>query len=433
MTALHLLSLICTALLLQVAVGVGVMLWRRRALLAAQEPEPLPQRVDAPQGLSAAGAWPGWREFRVTRRQFEDEAKTQCSFHLQPLDGAPLPAFRPGQYLSFALQLARPADVAAGAAVGAAAEAATRAEFRLTRCYSLSDRPDPAEYRITVKRVPPPLGQETLPPGLSSTHFHDDVQVGAVLQVKAPAGHFYIDPDALVPAILIAGGIGITPMMSMLRWCVAQQPERMVLLFYGVRSSADHAFKQTLEALAQAHPAFKLHVVYSRPEPDDELGQDYQHRGYIDLPLLRMHLPPGRNQFYVCGPPPMMKSLVPALREWGVSKEDLHFEAFGPASMRPVSPMTNEPLSAASIALDIKFTRSGRSLLWDGGDANLLDFAERHGVAVDSGCRSGSCGTCATKLLGGTVDYAELPDYDIAPGACLLCVGKPASALVLEA
>ncbi|ALT79654.1 FAD/NAD(P)-binding oxidoreductase [Paucibacter sp. KCTC 42545] len=394
------------------------MLWRVRHRLAAPQPP-----IDAPLPSSAASAWPGWRDFRVLRRHFEDAAQTQCSFHLQPLDGAPLPTFKPGQYLTFALQL--PSD--AGAVAGP--------QSLLTRCYSLSDRPDPAEYRITVKRVPPPLGQAALPAGLSSTFFHDEVQVGDVLKVKAPAGHFYIDTDATTttPAILIAGGIGITPMMSMLRWCLAQQPERVVQLYYGVRSSADHAFKQTLEALAQAHPAFKIHVVYSRPERDDVLGRGYQHLGYIDLPLLRMHLPPGRNQFYVCGPPPMMQSLVPALREWGVSKEDLHFEAFGPASMRPVLPMTNEPLPAASVALDIKFTRSGRSLVWDGRDANLLDFAERHGVAVDSGCRSGSCGTCATKLLAGRVDYAEPPDYDIASGACLLCVGKPASALVLEA
>jgi ferredoxin-NADP reductase len=251
--------------------------------------------------------------------------------------------------------------------------------------------------------------------------------------VKAPSGHFFIDPDATAPAVFIAGGIGITPMMSMLRWCVAEQPERVVHLYYGVRSSADHAFKGLLEELVGSHPVLQLHVVYSSPGPDDVQGRDYRHAGYIDLDLLRSSLPHGRHQFYVCGPLPMMQSLVPALREWGVKDVDIHFEAFGPASVRPAMSATSEPLPAPSTPLDVRLNRSGRTLAWDGQDANLLDFMERHGVAVDSGCRSGSCGACETKLVSGAVHYAERPDHDIARGHCLLCVGTPRSALVLEA
>jgi ferredoxin-NADP reductase len=280
--------------------------------------------------------------------------------------------------------------------------------------------------------VPPPAAQPELPPGVSSGHFHDRVHEGVVLQVKAPSGHFFIDPDASVPAVFIAGGIGITPMMSMLRWCVAEQPERLVHLYYGVRSSGDHAFKRVLENLAVAHPAFKLHVVYGSPGADDLVGRDYQHVGYIDLELLRRTLPHGRHQFYVCGPPPMMNSLVPALREWGVQADDIHFEAFGPASVRPTGPVSNEPAAASAASIGVRFSRSGRTLTWDGQDANLLDFAERHGLAVDSGCRSGSCGSCQTRLVSGVVTYADKPDHDIPTGHCLLCVGRPQSALVLD-
>jgi uncharacterized protein len=416
MTALQLLTYICAALLLQIASGFGVIVWRKRALVA---------QPAQPDGLEAralsAGAWSGWRDFRVKRRSFEDLARSQCSFCLQPVDGVPLAAFKPGQYLTFSLQVG---DGEAGAA---------GTERSLTRCYSLSDGPDPANFRITVKRMLPPPDRPDLPPGASSSHFHDRVQEGDVLKVKAPAGHFFIDPDATAPAVFIAGGIGITPMMSMLRWCVAKQPERVVHLYYGVRSSADHAFKQTLEALAESHPALELHMVYSRPGPDDVQGRDYQHAGYIDLELLRSSLPHGRRQFYVCGPPPMMQSLVPALRGWGVKEGDIHFEAFGPASVRPAGPATKGPATVPSTSFEVRLTGSGRTLVWDGRDANLLDFAERHGVAVDSGCRSGSCGTCETKLASGTVHYPDKPDFDIAIGHCLLCVGKPHSALVLEA
>jgi len=419
MTVAQLLAYIAVALLLQVMAGVAFAMWRRLSTTGGPASAGMEDVVAAPSAPS--GAWSGWREFRVVRREFEDAAQTQCSFHLQPVDGAPLTPYQPGQYLTFSLKV--PGSVAA----------ASVAERSITRCYSLSDRPDPTGYRITIKRVPPPEAQPGLPPGVSSEYFHDRVHEADVLQVKAPSGHFFIDPDASVPAVFIAGGIGITPMMSMLRWCVAEQPERRVHLYYGVRCSSDHAFKPLLQDLAAAHPAFKLNVVYGNPGVDDVLARDYQHVGYIDLALLRRTLPHGRHQFYVCGPPPMMRSLVPALREWGVQADDIHFEAFGPASVRPTASASNEPSVVISASMAVRFSRSGRTLAWDGQDANLLDFAERHDLAVDSGCRSGSCGACQTRLLSGVITYADKPDHDIPKGRCLLCVGKPQSALVLEA
>ncbi len=219
-----------------------------------------PQAVAAQQAASVEdlvptvkGAWSGWRDFKVVRRQFEDAARSQCSFHLQAVDGVALAPFLPGQYLTFSLKLAD-GVVAPPAGVRA-----------ITRCDSLSDRPDPAGYRITVKRALAPANRPELPPGLSSSHFHDQVHEGDVLQGKAQAGHFFIDPNASVPAVFIAGGIDITPMMSMLRWCIEEQPGRPVHPYHGVRSSADHAFKRVLQDLAAAHPAFKLNVVSSSP------------------------------------------------------------------------------------------------------------------------------------------------------------------------
>ena len=414
MTAAQLLAYITVALLLQLAAGVVWALWQRGSVPGASAPE---ANSDAdsdvqPASPGSQGAWPGWRDFRVVRRAFEDAAQSQCSFYLQPVDGAPLTPFQPGQYLTFSLKL--PAD------------------RTLTRCYSLSDRPDPSGYRITIKRALPPPGQPTLPPGLSSNHFHDRVHEGDVIQVRAPAGQFFIDRDPSVPAVLVAGGIGITPMMSMLRWCLAEQPDRLVHLYYGVRNRADHAFKQVLEDLAARHPTLSLNVVYSDPGGDDLLARDYQHVGHVDVALLRRTLPHGRQQFYVCGPPAMMQSLVPALRDWGVQPGDLHHEAFGPASGRPTSVVSNEPATARGAAIEVRFGRSGRTLSWDGRDANLLDFAERNGLAVDSGCRSGSCGACQTRLLSGVVTYADKPDHEIPKGHCLLCVCKPQSALVLD-
>jgi hypothetical protein len=127
----------------------------------------------------------------------------------------------------------------------------------------------------------------------------------------------------------------------------------------------------------------------------------------------------------------MLASLVPALDAWGVPEHDIHFEAFGPASVRRAGPAA--PPAGVAAERGVRFERSGRTLAWDGRDANLLDFAERHGVVVDSGCRSGGCGSCETRLLSGSVVYERRPDHDVASGHCLLCVAMPASAVVLEA
>lgn len=413
MTAVELLGLIVAVLLLQLMAGVGVSVMRRRTVGATES-------LSAAPGLAvpSKSAWTGWREFRVVKRAFEDAAQSQCSFYLQPVDGQPLPEFKPGQFLTFTLEIRPPASQS------------TVEPRAITRCYSLSDRPDPSYYRVTIKRVPAPPDHPEFAPGLSSNHFHDHVQVGDVLRVKAPAGHFCIDPDPKVPVVLIGGGIGVTPMMSMLRWCLAEQPQRAVHLYYGLRHSPEHAFKAVLEDIAAAHPPLHLNVVYSRPGEADVEGRDYQHRGHVDVELLRRTLPHGRHQFYVCGPPAMMESLVPALAAWGVPLADIHYEAFGPASVKlPGAPETPVPIAAE---LEVRFQRSGRTLVWDGRDASLLEFAERHSIAVESGCRSGGCGTCETRLLEGTVQYDHPPDHDVAPGHCLLCVGRPTSAVVLE-
>ena len=422
MTALSLLTWIVAALLLQIGIGVGVAMSRRGRVL-----QPAPARDDLAAGEAGDGArsaaWPGWRDFRVASREFEDLRQTQCSFHLEPVDGQPLPAFKAGQYLTFELAL--------GALQGEPV-AAARPAGKLIRCYSLSDRPQPQGFRITVKRALPPPDRPALPPGLASGHFHDHVHAGDVLRVKAPAGAFFIDSDTRVPAVFIGGGIGITPMMAMLSECLATQPGRELHLYYGLRDGGEHAFKRVLEALASAHPALHLNVVYSRPRADDVPGRDFQHAGYIDIDLLRRTLPAGRHRFHVCGPPPMMAALLPALADWGVPAADIHFEAFGPASARPAGAMP-AVTGAAGPAFEIRFQRSARTLTWDGQDHNLLDFAERHGVAVESGCRAGSCGACETRLASGSVSYEHAPDFELAPGRCLLCVGKPAGALVLEA
>jgi ferredoxin len=128
----------------------------------------------------------------------------------------------------------------------------------------------------------------------------------------------------------------------------------------------------------------------------------------------------------------MMNALLPALGLWGVLPEDIRTEAFGPASVLPSKGESMPSVSGAAAPMDIVFRGSDRTLVWDGQDRNLLDFGERHGLALESGCRSGSCGSCAVKLVSGTVRYAREPDAEVTPGHCLPCVCVPSSPLVLE-
>jgi uncharacterized protein len=413
-TALLLLLWISLGLLAQVGVAIAVALLRTKR-------QPRPATPVAAQTTTTPlhpAAWTGLRAFRVARRDYEDAAHTQCSFYLEPVDGVDLPAFKPGQFLTFSLAIPAPAG---GTGVA------------ITRCYSLSDSPDSQHYRITIKRALAPLCTPAVPAGVASNYFHDHVHVGSVLQVRAPAGSFFVDTDASTPVVLIGGGIGITPMMSMLRWCLAQQPGRSIHLYYGVRNSSEHAFQRTLKDLAAQSPQLHLNMVYSKPNPTDQLGADYQHTGHIDVTLLQRTLLHGRHAFYVCGPSTMMESLVPALSQWGVAREDIHFEAFGPATVRLVGADPVAEAANTTASLEVRFQRSGRTLVWAGRESNLLDFAERHGISIESGCRSGSCGSCLTTVVSGEVQYETTPNFELAAGQCLLCVAKPRSALVLQA
>ena len=413
MTAPLLFAAISAVIFVEVVIGMGIAFWR----LQYREADPLPINSED-VATATTGAWAGWREFRVESDAFEDCGRTQRSLIFTPMDGQPLPDFAPGQYLTFSLDLAA---------------SPTEPKRTIIRCYSLSDQPNAKTYRITVKRMPAPSTLPDLPAGAASSFIHDDVKVGDLLNVKAPAGQFVLDKTSDAPAVFIAGGIGVTPMISMISWSLAHQPKRRLYLFYGARNSSDHAFKALLEGFAQSHTNFTLNVLYGAPCADDVEGQDFQHVGFVDVALLKRVLPHGRHQFYVCGPPAMMAALVPALADWGVPKTDINFESFGPASSGYIRPTTGPVGAPLQKPLDVQFRRARRTVAWTGEDASLLDFAERHGIFVELGCRTGSCGTCETRLVSGEVRYGSKPDFEVPAGACLLCVGIPASALALEA
>jgi ferredoxin-NADP reductase len=423
MTSFSLLLWIASGIVIQLAIFLGIGFWRKW-----MDYQALPNhgvRMEVPLDKNAlsgaddniASAWTGFRIFRVTRKDFEDAAQSICSFYLVPEDEQSLPSFLPGQFLTFRLDVPNQAGVTEP----------------IIHCYSLSDAPHPDCYRVSIKRVPQPIGSN-VPPGRSSNYFHDYIAVGSLLQVRAPSGHFHIDKSD-TPVVLIGGGIGITPMLSMLNWCLANQTGREVWLFYGVRNSQELAMKSHLETLASTHANFHLWICFSNPLPEDAVGRDYQHKGRVDINLLRTQLPLKPYHFYICGPTAMMESLVPALDDWGVPDEHIHFEAFGPATIKRHNTTVSVAATQAEEAntgIIVNFALSGKQLLWTPSTNNLLEFAEANGISINSGCRAGSCGTCQTTILTGNVAYRQSPDFDPEPGKCLLCVCTPKTSLTLE-
>ncbi|MBN8455023.1 2Fe-2S iron-sulfur cluster-binding protein [Accumulibacter sp.] len=422
MTSLSLLLWIALGIVLQIALFLGISFWQHwqsyRRLKQGHTETEVPLPVVNPSNQEISG-WAGFRAFKVSRRVNEDAAGQICSFYLEPEDRHPLPTFRPGQFLTFRFDVPR--------ADGNGIE-------QITRCYSLSDTPGADHYRISVKRVPSPPGSSH-PPGRSSNFLHDHVPVGTVLQVRAPAGHFYLEPGNS-PVVLIAGGIGITPMLSMLIWCQAHQPEREVWFYYGVRNSKEAAFAAHLKAIAAANPNVHLRMCFSDPLPQDQPGQDFHYHGRVGVELFRMELPLKPYHYYICGPTPMMATLVTALDDWGVPDAHIHFEAFGPASIKRRKPETVVTASTAPAAqgdITVTFAKSGKQAQWSPQSASLLEFAEAQGIAIDSGCRAGGCGTCQTSIRAGEVAYRQSPDYDPEPGTCLMCVCTPKTHVTLEA
>ncbi len=360
----------------------------------------------------ASSVWAGFRKFRIHRKV--PEGGGICSFYLVPHDGKPLPPFDPGQYLTFQLNipdLRKP----------------------IIRCYSLSDSPNhPDYYRVSIKAVPPPRDQPEVPPGLSSNFFHDKIMEGDIVDAKAPGGHFFLDMSKHTPVVLIGGGIGLTPVLSMLNAICESGSARETWFFYGVRNQKEHVMKEHLERLASEHENVTLQVCYSSPGETDVEGSDFHHAERVSVELFKRVLPSNNYDFLICGPPPLMNAIVADLEEWGVPKSNIHFEAFGPATVKKTKAPKPEG-EAPAAEVEVVFSKSGKTCKWDPDMDSLLDFAEENGVTIDFGCRAGNCGTCITAIRSGEVEYVVDHGAEPEDGSCLTCISVPKTTLTLDA
>ena len=240
------------------------------------------------------GGWRGTREFRIARREQESEVIT--SFYLEPTDGGALLAFAPGQYLTLVLEIGGEP---------------------LRRNYSLSDAPGKPFYRISVKK------EEG---GRASNWLHEKAAVGTLLQVQAPCGDFVLQPaEGERPLVLVTGGVGITPAMSMLE--SVAHTGRPVHFIHAARHGGAHAFRARVDVLAERHRNVKPLYVYDAPREADRPHAT----GLVTRELLAEALPADRDvDLYFLGPKPFMQAVYAHGLALGVPRQQLRYEFFGP-------------------------------------------------------------------------------------------------------
>lgn len=318
--------------------------------------------------------------FEVEVRGISREAETVRSFELWPLAGEPgeLPAFEPGAHLDV--------HVSAG----------------LVRQYSLTNPHERHRYVIGVNRDPASRG--------GSIRMHDAVTVGSRLTVSAPRNHFPLN-EAAAHSVLVAGGIGITPLLAMVRrLCKLGHSWD---LYYCARTESRAAFLRELHELAGTYSNGKLHCVF-----DGEPGA-----ASLDLhDVVATH--GAQADFYCCGPTPLMDSFMAALAD--VPPEKIHLEYFKASEIT---------VSAEGHAFTVQLARQQKSFVI-APDRSILDVLQEHGVSVMCSCREGVCGTCETAVLAGEPDHRDRvlsPEERAANHTMMICVSRcKGDALVLD-
>lgn len=252
-----------------------------------------------------AGGWEGFRKLKVVGKVKESELIT--SFYLRNPDEAALPSYLPGQYITVRV----PTD-----------DGSTT-----MRNYSLSDKPGAGHFRISVKRETDPAGN-----GYVSNRLHDSLSIGDEIEVAPPCGEFYLNPNDKHerPLVLLAAGVGVTPIMSILQTALEATPGREIVLVHACLNPQVQAFRSDLDRLADKHSNLSVHYCYSDLSDADVAGADNVTAGMVSAELIESLIPTRHSDYYFCGPKPFMVSIYHELLKWGVPGSQVHFEFFGP-------------------------------------------------------------------------------------------------------
>lgn len=356
-----------------------------------------------PRSEERQRGWPGHRRLRIARLRREAEGVT--AVELETVDGSYLPDYRPGQHIQLSLPFP---------------------DGPVSRAYSLTG---PAAmrrrtgYEIAVRHQKGVGADGATFEGLVSSHVNMRWRVGDMVDISAPRGSFVIPRDHRQPIVLLAGGIGITPFISLLEslqdGCLNE-----IWLFYANLNSRTHAFRTAIEHHQARLPGLRVQNHYDAPLQSDRLGVDYDSGMRVSADVVSDELLERRPRFYMCGPPAMMDAFADGLTRRGTPKFDIFREVF-----RSPSPLPKDDGKTFSV----RFANSSdAAATWSPKDGTLLSFAESLGLTLPSGCRVGQCESCVVRIASGRVRHLHGHEPED-PKDCLTCQAVPTENLVIEA
>ena len=382
---------------LYLAILGGLLLWRVVAAIVRRVRAPAKPKTAAAVAGAKARSWSGPLRVAGIFRETPD-VKT---FRLAPADGGSIPfAFRAGQFLRLTL------DVDGE---------------KVARSYTIASPPTRDAYvELTVKRERD---------GRASRHLHDALAAGHSVEVRAPNGRFTFAVEGERAVLLVAGGVGVTPVMSILRDLTDRCWPGAIDLVMSVRSRDAIIFERELALLAGRHANLRVHVTITRDAPADWSGE----RGRVDAAMLKRLVPDvASRRAFVCGPDEMATAIRDELVAIGTPADRVTLESFTPAAPPAAG---DEPVAAGDATFTATFATSGASAPI-AANQSVLEAAEAAGVRIDYDCRSGICGTCRCKLIDGQVEMRArdaLSDADEADGYILACQAYTAGDVTIEA
>jgi ferredoxin-NADP reductase len=342
-----------------------------------------------------------------------DESPEVKSFYLSSTDNSKLKQNIPGQHLIFKIPFRdKRLCIDPGKANGSQIKYALRS-------YTVSNNTENNQYRISVKFQKG---------GQVSPALHGSLELGAILEAKGPKGMFVHQYNKRKPSVFIAAGIGITPILSILK--SIDKTNKEIFLFFAAKEENLLCFKEEIHQICKDHQNINVQVFFSR-KPVENMHTTYNlwqyHATRLDMDVLKTILPGKKNfNFYICGPEKMTASFIDGIKLWKGKQSAIYTETFGTEKNTKNKVESNREIQ-------VHFTKSNKSVNWDYDYSNILEFAESNGIRLEAGCMFGECGACSTKIELGNVAYNYNTAIKPAKGNCLPCSCFPTSDIRLDA